>query len=109
MTEQPSLFDVPSPYRSARFTDPETSRRAAADAARSAATHRTRALETLRAHHGGLTDFELAALLGVAQTSIGKRRGELRDAGLVEDSGVRRPAPSGSAAIVWRIRLGGQP
>jgi hypothetical protein len=101
---QPSLFDTPPPGRApgARATDPDTSWAAASDARRNASTHRARALAMLRAHPAGLTDFELADLLGVGQTSIGKRRGELRDQGFVVDSGVRRPAPSGSAAIVWR-------
>lgn len=95
--EQPSLFGP-----GARRTDPDTSHRAAADAALHARTHRARALHALRhAGRDGLTDFELADRTGIAQTSIGKRRGELRDAGLVVDSGNRRPAPSGSAAVVW--------
>jgi hypothetical protein len=51
----------------------------------------------------GLTDFELADIMGRQQTSAGKRRGELRDIGLVSDTGYRRPAPSGSMAIVWAI------
>jgi hypothetical protein len=90
-------------WRAARVTDPDTSHAAAADASGNAATHRARALRELRAvYPDGLTDFELAARLNLQQTSIGKRRGELRDAGLVEDSGTRRPAPSGSASIVWR-------
>jgi hypothetical protein len=85
-----------------RHTDPETSRAAATDAAANAHTHRNRVLVALRdAGADGLTDFELADRLGLQQTSAGKRRGELRDAGLVVDSGRKRPAPSGSAAIVW--------
>jgi DNA-binding transcriptional ArsR family regulator len=88
----------------ARRSDPVTSWDAAADASRKADTHRARVLATLRAHRDGLTDFELADLLGLQQTSAGKRRGELRDQGLVIDSGRRRPAPSGSLAIVWRAR-----
>lgn len=85
-----------------RRTDPDTSHAAADDAAPNAATHRARALTELRnAGDSGLTDFELAERLGVQQTSIGKRRGELRDAGQVVDSGERRLAPSGSKAIVW--------
>ena len=94
-------LDLLAPPR-ARRTDPDTSHRAAADATLNAGTHRAKALGLLRAAPDGLTDFELAAMLGLQQTSIGKRRGELRDAGLVEDSGKRRPAPSGSAAIVWK-------
>jgi hypothetical protein len=93
----------------ARATDPDTSHAAARDATPTADTNRALALKTLQRYpYWGLTDFELADLTGVAQTSIGKRRGELRDAGLVEDSGLRRPAPSGSKAIVWRVTATGR-
>ena len=50
----------------------------------------------------GLTDFELADLIGSQQTSAGKRRGELAHAGLIVATTERRPSPSGSPAIVWR-------
>ncbi len=89
---------------SARTTDPETSHEAAAQAPEQRARDRDRALAALVASADGLTDFELGALLGRQQTSAGKRRGELRDAGLVRDSGRRRLAPSGSRAIVWEVR-----
>lgn len=91
-----------------RATDPETSRLAAADAAVHAGTNRAAVLQVLRLHPDGLTDFELAKLVGLQQTSAGKRRGELRDLGLVvpatDEAGhtLKRPAPSGSLAIVWR-------
>jgi hypothetical protein len=55
----------------------------------------------------GLTDFELAANLNRQQTSVGKRRGELRDLGLIYATSVRRLAPSGSAAIVWALTYKG--
>lgn len=101
--DQPTLFVGSDVWqrRAARATDPETSHQAAADAGTHARTNRAMALQLLRDHADGLTDFELAALSGLQQTSIGKRRGELRDAGLVRDSGRRRAAPSGSMAIVW--------
>lgn len=87
----------------ARNSDPETSHQAAKDATPRAGTHRARALEALRAAGAeGLTDFELASRTGIAQTSIGVRRKELADAGFVVDSGKVRPAPSGSASIVWK-------
>lgn len=86
----------------ARRSDPITSHRAAADAKRGAATLRARCLEALRAHPEGLTDFQLADLLGSQQTSAGKRRGELVAAGLVEATEETRPSPSGSQARVWR-------
>lgn len=105
MTDQFSFFDPPDrEYRppTARRTDPDTSRAAAALAEPRAGTNRAKALAALRsAGQGGLTDFELADATGVAQTSIGVRRKELRDAGYVTDSGRRRPAPSGTPAIVW--------
>lgn len=86
----------------ARRTDPITSHQAARLADTTADTNRALALRTLRAHPDGLTDFELAELTGLQQNSVGKRRGELRDAGLVEDTGKRRPSTTGSPAIVWR-------
>ena len=101
MTAQRNLWDDDLDGM-ARHTDPDTSWDAAADALCNADTHRARVLATLRAHPGGLTDFELAELLGLQQTSAGKRRGELRDLGYVENSGRKRPAPSGSMSIVWR-------
>jgi len=66
-------------------------------------TDRARALDVLKEHPDGLTDYELADLMNRQQNSAGKRRGELVQLGFVEDSGQRRPAPSGSRAIVWRV------
>ena len=85
-----------------RATDPETCAMAAAAASHGAAESRALALDALRKNPGGLTDFELAEITGYQQTSIGKRRGELRDEALVADSGLRRAAPSGRSAIVWK-------
>lgn len=67
----------------------------------------------------GLTDFELEAVTTIKQTSSGKRRGELRDAGLVEPlfvpdaehpcgkRPVRRLAPSGTPSQVWVVTEAG--
>ncbi len=55
----------------------------------------------------GLTDFELADLIGSQQTSAGKRRGELAHAGLIIATTDRRPSPSGAPAIVWRLTPSG--
>jgi hypothetical protein len=87
----------------ARRSDPDTSH-AAADR-HPALRHNDRhaALLAHYEHQAGLTDFELADIMGRQQTSAGKRRGELRDLGFIEDSGLRRDAPSGSPSIVWRI------
>ena len=86
-----------------RRGDPDTSWLAAAMAPGRRRTDRLRALEIHRANPDGLTDYELADLMDRQQNSAGKRRGELVQLGFVEDSGRRRPAPSGASAIVWRV------
>jgi len=96
-----------------RTGDQHTSIAAGRAAGFKASQGRLLALRTLAANPDGLTDFELAALTGIAQTSIGKRRGECAAAGLVEavmiGAGVtlKRPAPSGAASIVWGITQAG--
>lgn len=87
----------------ARKTDPETSHQAAARVRPNALNDRNHVLVVHSHHPNGLTDFELAKLCDRQQTSAGKRRGELRDSGMIRDTGERRNAPSGSPAIVWRI------
>lgn len=96
------------PEPRARKADPSTSRDAAVDTAPRAPRHRVVAAQILARHPSGLTDFQLAEMTGLQQTSIGKRRGELMAAGLVEDTGLRRSAPSGSMATVWRLTEEGQ-
>lgn len=72
-------------------------------------TDRAKVLAIHRQHPHGLTDFELAEIMGRQQTSVGKRRGELARAGLIVGTTQRRPSPSGSPAIVWRITPQGEP
>lgn len=91
----------------ARNTDPDTSHKAANRHPQKRARDRVWVLLAHQEHPTGLTDFELAALVGRQQTSAGKRRGELRDEGLIEETWMRRPAPSGSPAIVWKITAKG--
>ena len=97
---EPTLFPLPPSYRD---TDPDTSREAGEMIPAVRVTDRERALLAHQAYPDGLTDFELAELMGRQQTSAGKRRGELAAAGLIRDSGRRRPAPSGAKAIVWEL------
>jgi hypothetical protein len=97
------LFDF-----GARRTDPDTSHAAARRTPGLRAADRRRVLLVHAAYPRGLTDFELGVLVGRQQTSAGKRRGELRDEGYIEDSGLRRAAPSGASAIVWRITPSGE-
>ena len=92
----------------ARNNDPETSHEAAADVSFRASAHRLLALKTLD-RYGALTDYELAARTGLQQNSIGKRRKDCQDAGMVErlldadGNSIKRPAPSGSMALVWTL------
>lgn len=89
----------------ARRSDPETSHQAAASVAPRAKRDRDRVYEALKAAgEDGLSDFELGAIVSLKQTSAGKRRGELRDAGLVVATEMRRPSDTGSPAIVWRVK-----
>lgn len=100
MTQLPLLDWMPT----ARRADPDTSIAAGARDPNRRQRDRDAVLAVHRAHPDGLTDFELSAVLGRQQTSVGKRRGELRDAGLIEATSERRRSPSGSPAIVWRIK-----
>lgn len=105
VSDQPGLLDWEPP--AARRCDPETSHLAAARAKLGASHGRLMVLRYLA--EGPKTDYELAAATGIQQNSIGKRRGECRDHGLVEvftdATGVKetRPSPTGSPTLVWRI------
>ena len=108
-TPQPIRF----PYPLARNSDPSTSYEAARDASFKASAHRVKALQALF-DFGPMTDFELADVTGLQQNSIGKRRKDCQDAGLVDvltdEDGlkVKRPAPSGSNALVWSLTQAGR-
>jgi DNA-binding transcriptional ArsR family regulator len=87
-----------------RNSDQDTSLEAALGIRPNIGRSRRIALQALLEAEDGLTDFELADKTGYQQTSIGKRRTELRNMGLVADSGRRRKTPSGASAIVWRAQ-----
>jgi hypothetical protein len=63
--------------------------------------HRQRVLHLLRTYTDGLTDDEGGQHMGGDRLTFGRRRSELAKAGLVKDSGVRRPTKYGRPAIVW--------
>ena len=115
------LFDPPEPsrpqpilfsYPLARNSDPSTSFEAAKDASFKASAHRIKALQALF-DFGPMTDFELANATGIQQTSIGKRRKDCQDTGFVnvltdkDGAKVKRPTPSGSNALVWKLTQAG--
>lgn len=54
----------------------------------------------------GATDEEVQLALGIRVQTQTPRRGELCKAGLVRDSGLRRPTTSGRMATVWVVKVG---
>ena len=100
MTQQPIVWPNRDQHPSVRVNDPDTCQEPSEFRM---SKGRLLALAAHVSHPDGLTDFELADRTGKAQTSIGKRRGELAHAGLIVATTERRPSPSGSPAIVWRL------
>lgn len=96
----------------ARNADPSTSLDAANHAAKWA--HKGRLEVLILLMEGPMTDFQLSDRSGKVQSSIGKRRGELRDQGYVEiatdETGqeIKGVSPTGSACLVWRLTASGR-
>ena len=105
-------IELTFPAPAVRAGDPETSYAAAAMAAITSNEHCILALRTLR-DYGPCTDYELSAITNLQQNSIGKRRGDCRDVGLVsilydaDANKVKRPAPSGAKCLVWTLTMKG--
>jgi predicted transcriptional regulator len=59
------------------------------------------ALRTYRTD--GLSCQELEGVTGLEHSTASARLGELRDSGLIYDTGRRRRTKAGRSAIVWRI------
>ena len=98
---QENLFSLFEATRLARTTDPDTSHLAAKSASVRGPNQRLKVWEAIK-HLGEATDYEISAYLQILRSSAGKRRQELTEVGLVEDSGKRRLTDTGSSAIVWR-------
>jgi hypothetical protein len=95
MTDQPALpFQRHSPTS-----------QAAAESMGNPATLRRKVYELLAgAHMGwGRTDEEIQDALGMPANTERPRRRELERAGLVRDSGRKRPTRSGRSAVVWEV------
>lgn len=95
----PAASALPTqPTTNARTTDPDTSHAAAL------AVRRDRYAEVLAVLAcGPASDFDLARATGIKQTSIGKRRGELRDWGLVAEHDQLGVSDTGSPCIRWTL------
>lgn len=92
----------PSPRPAVRATDPETSREAWHSVAEHIGAKQREVLSFLLANPVGLTGYDLSQMTGIAPHNVAPRVAELRHLGLVEDSGRRRPGPTGRPQIVWR-------
>lgn len=75
----------------------------AADAIEVSVGHMQRiALKAIRkAGARGLTTNELVSVVGIHRDTIQPRTSELRERGLIRDSGARRQNANGKKAIVW--------
>lgn len=105
----PHQAPTPEP-KVARRGDPATAWSARADE-RKLSEHRWRALDELvKAGARGLTDFELEAKTGLAQTSIGKRRGDLvsHDPPYAEMADETRLNHRKKPSQVWRVTQAGR-
>lgn len=94
----------------ARTTDPNTSKVAASMQSSDKSGRLYRAIIAALGRFGPLTDDELRIKLkpfldahNYAQESVTKRRGELRDSGIVRDSGETRKSDVGAPMKVWEL------
>jgi DNA-binding MarR family transcriptional regulator len=88
---------VPSLFDHARTTDPDTCRDAVpADVGPECA----RVLQVIR-DYGGATRGQVASHLGADPSCVSRRITDLRQAGLVADSGERARGLAGRRQIVW--------
>lgn len=107
----PTLFDAPLPDP-VRPGDPDTSHDAAASITDGLSAQRRSVFDAVcdverhNRHRVGATAYEVQAVLAYTghapqQSVIARRLTDLRDLGLVADSGVRRPGSSGRQLICW--------
>lgn len=107
MSEQLSIDFVPM----ARSADPWTSHEAGRKAKTHSSVGRLLVLRALQIEPAN--DFELAAVTGWQQTSIGKRRLECLRLGWVrahrvDGEQISRKSPSGTASLIWEITEAGR-
>jgi len=91
----------------ARSKDPDTSQASAAAAETIATAHKSKIYAVLKSI-GPLTGHQIAPHAGIDAHRVMKRTADLAREGVIEDSGERRPTPSGRYAIVWRISKRGR-
>lgn len=98
------LVSDPGAHRGARNTDPDTSLEAAQSITDEARRDVYARIIRIIFEHGPQTDWQLGQRLGLLATSAGKRRGEMRDMGLVVRTEFRGPTATGPKKG-WRWAL----
>ncbi len=93
---------LPEGWRNARLNDPDTSKAAAIGDRKFLRRKILASIESFSEHGMGATKWDVADDTGLLAESVHKRISDLRDDGLVHDSGWRRNGPSGRACIVWK-------
>lgn len=96
-------MNLPLFYRDAPHNGTETSRSAAQEIRRALPALESRVLAHLAGMVQGATNEELENALGMGGSTLRPRVVELRNRGLVRDSGKRRNTRSGRAAVVWEF------
>jgi predicted HTH transcriptional regulator len=86
----------------ARHNAPETSHEAAESVAPVASRLAKRVYEHIK-DRGGLTCFEVEEITELSHQTASARITELRQKGLIKDSGQRRLTGSGRKAVVWVV------
>lgn len=106
--ERPHPDLVSEPRALARASDPATSHEAAEWVAPRSGSQKAKLLLAHRAHRQqGLTDEEAAREAGLLGSGFWKRCSELRNAGLIAETGEQRRGSSGLMAQVCRITARG--
>lgn len=92
-----------------RRSDPQTSRDAAASLTPEAlGREQGRVLRAISMHAGEAIRDQVAMYLSADRSCVSRRITDLRDLGLVEDSGRTRPGPSGRQQTVWCLTDAGR-
>ena len=92
----------------ARRSDPETSHRAAENAAMRSGSHKALLLIAYGYAENGYTDEEAASVAGLSHIGFWKRCSDLRNLGFIIPNGLERRVSSGLMAQVCEITLEGK-
>lgn len=107
--QQISIFDLPQYPHEPGYQNTDTSLQAAIEMKPKAEVIRLRVLECLDwAGSQGRTPEEIAARIGETVLNVRPRCTELKEAGKIMDSGIRRKNENGKNTIVWVAICGTQ-